>query len=662
MKKMNNLFLSQNNLAKLISGTILTIFLVFGLLIFRDYGACTDDVNQIEGGHVIWKFLCQKFNQPIPASIADSPDLENYYNRFYGQAATFPTVIIEAIRGFKSDSSTILKTRHLWNFICYFTGLCCLCFLINELFTNPWCTPIGLLFMIFLPRIFGDIFYNDRDTMLLAWLMISLALLYRFLKMPKPFLCLLAAFSFAISFNTRMFGFILFIFILLHLQDRSIRKYLPILIILSIVIWIFISPIYWNDPIKTIPESLVHLSTKQRFIDTNNGSSNLFLGKLINETQLPWYYLPMYIFLTTPLATMIISLMGIFIFFYKLTRSDFQSINQAEHISYRNKFTMGMIITLIPFLIAVILFHPTLYMGWRHFYFLYLPIIWMAIEGFDYLCRLPNRMIRLFSWCIIFLSFGLSAVWIIKAHPYQSIYLNPIARKQWSGKLERDYYNISAKECMDYLLTHSNNLAIHITENTHIQALQIALPPSSRERLHTFSLTKIQPYPIEYLVYNYNNNIGNEVLFDYYVPIYAIERDGIKLSEIHQRSHNGELKGDEIIEKAFTSQDDSYITLCIDNNFETSWKPTEESSELILQFMEKIPLIGFEIFPENYLEDFPDIKFYSSEDGTIWSQIIGTRKGTNGIQMPIIMTKWIKIQYNSFTSEDGIRELLFYRG
>jgi hypothetical protein len=94
---------SVKNPAAIVSLIILAAFLLIGLSIFRDYGSSNDELNQVEAGHITWKFLYQKFGVPVPESISGAPELQEYFNRYYGQAATFPTVIAEAVREFKLD-------------------------------------------------------------------------------------------------------------------------------------------------------------------------------------------------------------------------------------------------------------------------------------------------------------------------------------------------------------------------------------------------------------------------------------------------------------------------------------------------------------------------------------------------------------------------------
>lgn len=627
---------------------LLLAFLIIGLCIYGDFSASEDEGNQIYAGHVIWKYLCQKTGREVPEPIKDVSELYTYYNRYYGQAATFPTVLLEALRGFTLDSSTVLRIRHLWNFLCFFAGLCCLTALLSQLYQDPLKSSLGLLFMILLPRIFGDIFYNDRDTMVLAWMMISLFAFYRYLQRPGWFNALVCGFLFAVTYNTRMFGLLLLIFPFIFLFSSKHKKFDLLLVFSSFVFWILVSPIYWEDPLHSIPASFTHLTTVQRYMETLNLRTVMFFGKAINETQLPWYYLPVYIFVTTPPVTSLFAIFGCFIFIKKL----FSGKQDTPTC-----FGIGMLIILFPFMLAVIIFRPTLYNGWRHFYFLYLPIIWMTLEGVDFLLQRKSRPLRAGSMLLTGASFLCSISWIISVHPYQDTYLNPLFRKYRTGAFTRDFWNLSSRECMQYLLDHEESIAINVSDNYRIRNTMISLLPAERDRFHT-SPYMTQPNPIKYVYFNYDNETGNDKTFSYYAPVFAVERDGMKLAEVFQRTHDRELGSSEVVKGISADHGAESAALLTDGNYDTFWENTGQETVLTLELNENFIISDMEIFPLHDYPEFPDFRLYTSEDGSEWSELSCESKGWNGLSFPAVTSPYLQIQ----TSENcpGIRDILFY--
>ena len=627
---------------------LLIVFFIVGLCIYQDYGATADEPIQIQAGHVIWRYICLKFGLPVPEAISSEPDLHGFKNSYYGQAAAFPTVILEALRGFRMDSSTVIRIRHLWNFLCFFTGLALFSFTLYKIFGSWKQSTFGILLMVLLPRIFGDIFYNDRDIMLISWMMISISAFYWVIRRSGWFPILACGFAFGMAFNTRIFGLVLLVFPALFFVFTKNRKKYVFLIIAAVFFWFLFSPIAWENPIQTIPEAFIHLATQQRSIDTLDGAQLLFFGKQINETQLPWYYIPLYILVTTPVMTSLAALIGIAALFFRAF---------SGKTEIRDLITLGMLIILITVQAIGIIFHLTFYDGWRHFYFLYVPIIWLSIEGITFVLGSRHPVCRIGCMILMSISFLVDLIWIIQVHPYQIIYLNPVVRSRWIGKFDRDYWDLSSKEGIEYLLDNSNEIAIHVTDNHWFSLVLLGFQPEERDRIHTYPY-KAQPYPFEYLFFNYKNAIGNEKQFAYYVPVYSIERDGMKLSEVFQRSHYLEINSSDAVESILSLPDNDPADTVIDGDYDTCWIPDEKDSGLIVQFKQKTPLTGLELFPKGYLSAIPKMDLYASDDGISWTELAWEEKGTNGISFPVTRSEWIKILFDS--ADIAVNEIIFY--
>ena len=173
-----------------------------------------------------------------------------------------------------------------------------------------------------------------------------------------------------------------------------------------------------------------------------------------------------------------------------------------------------MLIILIVVPLAGIVFHLTFYNGWRHFYFLFLPVTWLGLEGFQFIWNTRKKLLRGAAVLLLCISFFLSASWIIKAHPYQIIYLSPVFREKWIGKFDRDYWILSTTECMKYLLDNMQERSLNVIDKLALmEYVIIGLKPAERERFHTMYHGQ-QPVPYEFLIANYNGMHGNEAYFD----------------------------------------------------------------------------------------------------------------------------------------------------
>ena len=96
------------------------------------------------------------------------------------------------------------------------------------------------------------------------------------------------------------------------------------------------------------------------------------MGKYVSRFDTPWYYVPLWIGVTTPLSFILFFFIGIWEnrqhLLKKLTENTLIDIFMAAGF-------------LVPFF-SVIFFGSTLYGGWRHLFFIYPFIAYFIIKGF----------------------------------------------------------------------------------------------------------------------------------------------------------------------------------------------------------------------------------------------------------------------------------------
>ncbi len=638
----------------------LAVFFICGLRIFRDFGATPDEMIQVDGGHIYWRTLMRRLHRPYPADFDKLPELGDYVNRYYGQAAAFPTVLLEALRGWSMHSSTVIRVRHFWNFLMYFTGLCCFAAVLSHLYGDRRVCLLTVLQAMLLPRIFGDIFYNDRDIMLLSWMMISLAAFCLFARRPGWLTGLLCGIAFGVAVNTRIFGLVLLIFPALYFLCAKDKQHLIPLFIAMAAVWLLFYPIAWDHPLRTIPEAFRHLSTQQRSLETNNNATMLFFGEAVKENQLPWYFIPVYIFITTPLMASLAAAAGIF----ETLRGAVSQFGTAQTAAgpgpklsgkgLRLLISCGMTVILAAVLLIGIVFRLTFYNGWRHFYFLYLPILWLYSAG---ICRLLKAKPAVRYGTVLFaaVSFILSILWIRQAHPYESIYLNPLFRGR-EGDFDRDYWRLSTTECLEWIGRQEPE-EISVGEyNGSLDNASIGLMPELRRRLYIQHYLALHRYPPEYLIFNYSGTVGNVKEIPLYEPVYGVERDGIKLAEVFRRIPAAEVK---------LKQLTPAVPEIADGLPETQWRsPSPQSTEeqFIFAFEDPVPLTGLSVLPgddeREYARD-PEISI--SEDGETWTVLPITVTGLFDISFPETRTPLLRIRNRADADVHwSIRDIYFY--
>ena len=336
----------KNFIPLLLSIAFFAVFLGIGLKIYDDFGPVSEEKNQIDAGHIIWAYIT-KDNSHYP----DLPSLDNYMNRYYGQGATFITVLLEAAFGFTWDVNRIWKIRRLWNFFLFYCASICLFLMLKKRYNKFTIASLGVCSLILLPRMFPEMFYNDRDPLFLSFLIFTFCSIILFLKRTRVWTALLLGIMIAFTVNIRMFGLILaFPILLIFVKYPSKRRLMILVLLMFVVVWYMLSPIAWKDPFGVIRTSIIHLTTRQRQLDTNGTSTLLFAGKYYLEQDLPWFYLPLWILISTPLVLLVYAFFGAGICFQKDT----------DHI-YDDYFVIdiSLAVFFIMFIVGVPIVRPT---------------------------------------------------------------------------------------------------------------------------------------------------------------------------------------------------------------------------------------------------------------------------------------------------------------
>ena len=646
--------ISSNQLFIFLSIVIFfTLILGIGIKVFDDFGPVSEERNQIDAGHIIWAYITGD-NSHFP----ELPPLEAYMNRYYGQGATFITVLLEALFGFRWDVNRVWKVRRLWNFLCFFAAVICFFWLVKKRYKSVPLAFLGAANLILLPRMFPEVFYNDRDPLFLTWLIFSFFSMRLFLKKTNLLSAALLGIVTAITINIRMFGFILIIpFFLIFVKYSAKRRWLISVLLIFVLSWYVLSPIAWKDPFGTIAVSITHLTTKQRVLDTQGSAELLFAGKYFPEQSLPWYYLPLWILISTPIVLLCLFVFG-GVSCIKKTR------NSTETDTFWPVMDISLAAFFILFIVGIPIIRPTLYSGWRHFYFLNLSLVWFAVYGLSNILKSKNKWLKTSVLALEAASLLITLVGMIQAHPYEGIYYNLLFRKSAADNFERDMGYTSTLECLEHLAENSPDQKIEVMNaNAFIPFSLIGLPKPVRDRFSTIDW-KMQRTPMKYIIFNYNNRQGNSQSFPYYTPVYHIERNGTKLAEIFQRTNNNLLDTDQAVESvtASVNSDRAHFILTEERNEMWTGAEQHDAGEAItLCLKDGITLESLELFPGDSAEPSESLNFYTSADGQKWQELPAEQYGTNGWLFSSAHNKYIQIKSGSESSSAWqIRQILLY--
>lgn len=617
MKKMSKKEITKHNYFLILC---FVLIFIIGLLIYDDYGVSIDEVFERKTGLVTLKYvLKEKLHiESLPEQIDNADDLLSYEDKDYGVLLQMPVLLFEYANQFRFDLNTVFRIRHLWVFLNFLIAVVCFCKIIQRRFSSWTLSILGIVFLIISPRIFADAFYNIKDLMFFSWFTISLFFYIEFILSPGILHCFLLALVIAVSANGRIAGITVLPFSCFYLLLLLIRKQIhlsqlfikaALLIGFTVFFCILFLPASWDNPIRFLEDSYKHFS----HYDLN--LSELYFGKLIPSNAKPWQYLPVWIGITTPVIYLVLFFVGIISFF-----------RQQKKLKIENRWIdLSFICFLLIPIMIVILNKSTLYNGWRHFYFIYCPFLYFVLYGFLFIKNESNQRLRYPLYAACLFSLLINARWMVINHPYQMIYFNKLIRNSADVLFERDYWALSTRESLEFLLKYEKDPALFVGDyQSSIDFTQYSLRKKDRDRLIIKQYRKgVQPPA--YLAANYSRIIGNDLNFPFYDRIYNVKVDDMILSSVYQRSVEDELPAGNIVFHIQTNIHQDIAANLFDNDFSTAWttgRLQNNSDYLEIEFKNPVTLWGMTYYLASDETDFPrSLQMFSSMDGILWDPI-----------------------------------------
>jgi len=312
---------------------------------------------------------------------------------------------------------------------------------------------IAMLFLILSPSWFGHNFANPKDIPFSVGYTAGIYFILLFLQsLPRPsarhIVGLIGSIGWAMG--VRIGGFLLIAYLLLFIfiyavytknTKSVINARIAKQFTLVAIAGYLIAVIFWPYAhLGIIDKPLEALKVMSNFF-VNIGM--LYDGNKILSNQVPWYYIPRYISYTAPLIVLAGSALGIVGMLLTFKKSPKIFL-----------FT-GMVLFTIVFPVFYAIYkHSSLYDGWRHFLFVYPPIVVIAALGWNVLISSTHKPVQWAGMVLVIIGLLLPARFVIANHPYESLYYNEIAGglKGMYGKYETDYYMLGIKEATEWLL------------------------------------------------------------------------------------------------------------------------------------------------------------------------------------------------------------------
>ena len=479
------------------------IFIVIGLTSIKDYGVSSDEYNSRLKGFITLNYLGEKISPAITAKFKKDKNFTKLHEtrkiKYYGVVFETPAAFLETILGIKNKNNQFLF-KHYLTFFTFILSLFFFYKLLNNRFDSWKLSLLGVVMIFLSPRIFANSFYNNKDIVFLSFFIFSIYFAFRFIDKPSNKNIILSALFCALTIDIRLVAVILpaallLVFFLNELKNKKKIKYifnrlfsfLFFLIFFVIIFW----PYLWSNPIKNFYEAFVQMTNYPHEI------YNLFKGEYVSSQSLPISYLPTWIIYTTPIWYIILFFIGIFYLFKNLFKKE--------------KINKDLLILLILFSVffIVIFLGSTFYNGWRQLFFLYPLIIYFSIYAvFNMSVFLKDKFKFILTFVFLF-SFINTSYWMIKNHPHQYVYFNFLAGKDFNKKFEMDYWGLSYKENIEFLLDYHKAGKINLFNLSH-NKLYYSLMGFNEKQKSRINVVKY-PEDADYFMTNYYYIYPNEV-------------------------------------------------------------------------------------------------------------------------------------------------------
>src|ERR1039458_7110274 len=358
-------FLTEANYKKLFF-ILAAVMLVIMVSSSSQYGICWDEMIQNSYGVNVLKFY-SSFGKDNSYYEINGMRMR-YYGPFFELLAALIT---------KNYSGDVYEIRHfliaIFGFIAIlFTGFT------TKALANWKTAVLSIIFIFLTPFFFGHSMFNSKDIPFAAAYIASIYFIIRFVKeypAVSRSTIIYAVISIGIAISIRVGGLLLFLYLLLFLAVKLIRldkeSLLPVLknkrgiiklvftfagaYLFAILFW----PYALISPIGHIVETL------SVFTKLSWSSNNLFNGIRLHNGESPWYYIPTWIFITTPLfITFCILLFPIIIARW----------NKFKEVVHTDTFLLVFFTAVFP-VIYIIIQKANVFDGWRHTYFIYPSIV-----------------------------------------------------------------------------------------------------------------------------------------------------------------------------------------------------------------------------------------------------------------------------------------------
>jgi 4-amino-4-deoxy-L-arabinose transferase-like glycosyltransferase len=471
-------------------------FLLTGLFVFNDYGVSWDEIPTREFGLM-----------NVEHAIPDAHALDSLravkgpaYERF-GPLFEIMLVRAEKLATPTNRRATFLL-RHLLTFLTFYLGVV----LFHQLCRRRFGSGIALLSAVCLatsPQLFSHAFYNTKDISFLTAFVAAMLTLDTMLSTPTWRTVLGHALTTTVLLGVRIIGlFAVLLTGVAALARRPSRRTLLELFAHGVVIVVLL-PVVWPvlriDPIGIVRGAVLG-ATSNPYTKTD-----LFRGQLLPANALPWDYVPTWILITTPLVVLALFVIGVASAALSIAK------RPREHFLQDGQRDVIVLCWFVLPVMGTVILKPMMYDAWRHLFFLYPALIYLAAIGMETTAAYAvmrfgearRRMVNTVLTSALLLSLSPVFAFMVANHPLEHLYFNRFAGRDMAAvkqRFELDYWGLSYRQALELIVRSDWRPVIRLhVANYPGMVNSVMLPLSDRKRLQ-FVPTDAQA---DYFVTNY---------------------------------------------------------------------------------------------------------------------------------------------------------------
>ena len=459
---------------------VLAAILMVGVAVLGDYGQGLDTKKQ---RHLATRTL--EFISGQADSLSQNEDQDS--DRYYGMAFELPLLLVERILGLE-DSHDILLSRHLLTHLFFLAAALCCSLLTYRTFNNRLLALLALLLFVLHPRLYAHSFFNSKDLPFLSMFMICLYLTHWAFKKDglRPFLMLGCAVG--ILANLRIMGIMLLPMVLamraldLLQAPSEERKHVAATggaFATACLCTLYAAyPYFWANPL----ELLVALQELSRHPTI---PYQLFQGNWVSADSLPPHFIPTWIAVSTPPATLLLTAVGLLVTCGQGLARPMRALRNTEL-----RFGLFLVACLALPLVAVVLAKSHIYDAWRHLFFVYAPMCLLAAAGLHWIGAAMQKLRspwRTASHALVGVGMAVTAAEMVLIHPHQQAYFNFLVDRRTPERLRTQYivdsWRVSCREGLDHLLARHPPTTVRVRYGTGVYKGWQTLSKEDRERL-----------------------------------------------------------------------------------------------------------------------------------------------------------------------------------